>query len=75
MASKDDPPLFLHYPTQKGPVVVGAKQADPTHSAVHGLKLAERLKALGGEFILVYPDQAHPQYRNVGEFLVDRLKK
>ncbi|HYT92708.1 MAG TPA: alpha/beta hydrolase [Gemmataceae bacterium] len=73
--SKDDPPIFLEYPSQKVPPVVGEKQTDPTHSAVLGLKLEERLKAAGIEVILVYPGRTHPQYRNSADYLIDRLKK
>jgi acetyl esterase/lipase len=73
--SKDDPPIFMEYPSQKVPPVVGEKQKDPTHSAVMGLKLAERLKAAGVEVVLVYPGRTHPQYRNSADFLIDRLKK
>src|SRR6266542_941123 len=47
--SKDDPPIFLEYPSQKVPPVVGEKQTDPTHSAVLGLKLQERLRDAGVE--------------------------
>jgi acetyl esterase/lipase len=71
----DDPPIFLDYPSQKVPPVVGEKQTDPTHSAVLGLKLAERLQAAGVEVILVYPGQPHPKYKNATEFLIERLKK
>jgi acetyl esterase/lipase len=73
--SKDDPPIFMEYPSQKVPPVVGEKQKDPTHSAVLGLKLEEKLKANGIEVILVYPGRTHPQYRNSADFLIDRLKK
>jgi acetyl esterase/lipase len=73
--SKDDPPIFLDYPSQKVPPVVGEKQADPTHSAVLGLKLAEKLQAANVEVILIYPGQTHAKYKNATEFLIDRLKK
>jgi acetyl esterase/lipase len=73
--SKDDPPIFMEYPSQKVPPVLGEKQADPTHSAVMGLKLAEKLKEVGVEVILVYPGQTHPQYKNSADFLIDRLRK
>jgi acetyl esterase/lipase len=72
--SKDDPPIFLEYPSQKVKPVVGEKQTDPTHSAVLGLKLAEKLRAVNVEVILVYPGQSHPQYKNSTQFLIDRLK-
>jgi acetyl esterase/lipase len=73
--SKGDPPIFLDYPSQKVPPVMGEKQADPTHSAVLGIKLAEKLKSAGVEVILVYPGQPHPKYKNATEFLIDRLKE
>jgi acetyl esterase/lipase len=73
--SKDDPPIFMEYPSQKVPPVVGEKQADPTHSAVLGMKLAEKLKAASVEVILVYPGNENPQYKNSTQFLIDRLKK
>ncbi len=72
--SKDDPPVFLEYSQQKPPVV-GEKQDDPTHSAVMGLKLEEKLKATGVECILVYPGHPHPQYKRSADFLIDRLRK
>jgi acetyl esterase/lipase len=73
-ASKDDPPVFLEYPSQKKPPVVGEEQTDPTHSAVLGLKLEERLKKAGVEVILVYPGKTHPKYKNSAAFLIERLK-
>jgi acetyl esterase/lipase len=73
--SKDDPPIFMDYPSQKVPPVVGEKQTDPTHSAVLGMKLAEKLKGAGVEVILVYPGQPHPRYKSTTEFLIDRLRK
>jgi acetyl esterase/lipase len=73
--SKDDPPIFMEYPSQKVPPVVGEKQVDPTHSAVLGMKLAEKLRAVGVEVILVYPGQTHPQHANSAQYLIDRLRK
>jgi acetyl esterase/lipase len=73
--TKDDPPIFMEYPSQKVPPVLGEKQADPTHSAVMGQKLAEKLKSVGVEVILVYPGHAHPQYKTSADYLIDRLRK
>jgi acetyl esterase/lipase len=73
--TKDDPPIFMEYPSQQVPPVVGENQKDPTHSAVLGIKLAEKCKAAGVEVILVYPGQTHPQYKNSAAYLIDRLKK
>ena len=73
--TKDDPPIFMEYPSQKVPPVVGEKQADPTHSAMMGLKLQEKLKAVGVEVILVYPGHSHPHYQNSAAYLIERLNK
>lgn len=73
--SKDDPPIFMDYPNQKVAPVVGEKQADPTHSAVLGIKLAEKLNAAGVEVILAYPGKTDPKYKDVHAYLIDRLKK
>ena len=54
---------------------MGEKQSDPTHSAVLGIKLAEKLKAVSVEVILVYPGHPDPKYKNAADFLIDRLKK
>jgi acetyl esterase/lipase len=72
--SRDDPPVFLEYSQKEAPVV-GEKQKDPTHSAVMGLKLEERLKATGVECILVYPGHPHPRYKHSADFLIDRLRQ
>jgi acetyl esterase/lipase len=73
--TKDSPPIFMEYPSQKVAPVVGEKQADPTHSAVMGLKLAEKLKAAGVDVILVYPGVDNPPFKNSTAYLIDRLKK
>jgi acetyl esterase/lipase len=73
--SKDDPPIFMAYGSQKVAPVKGENQKDPTHSALLGLMLEERLKEAGVECIIVYPGRTHPQYKGVNDFLIDRLKK
>lgn len=73
--SKDDPPIFMDYAGQKVPPVVGEKQDNPTHSAVMGMKLEEKLKAAGVEVILNYPGHIDPRYKNAAAFLIERLKK
>jgi acetyl esterase/lipase len=73
--TKDDPPIFLEYPNQKKPPVKGENQDDPTHSALLGMILMERLKAAGVEGILVYPGQTHEQYKTSADFLIDRLPR
>lgn len=73
--SADDPPIFLEYPSQKVPPVKGEKQTDPTHSALLGMMLLEKLKSAGVEAVLVYPDRTDPRYKNSAQFLIERLTK
>lgn len=73
--TRDDPPIFMDYPSQKIPPVLGEKQTDPTHSAILGIKLMEKLQAAGVEGILIYPGQTHRQYKSAAEYLIDRLRK
>jgi acetyl esterase/lipase len=75
LVTRDAPPIFMEYPSQKVPPVVGEKQIDPTHSAVLGMKLADKLQSVGVEAILVYPGHPHAQYKNSAQYLIDRLKK
>lgn len=73
--TKDDPPICMNYGSQKKPPVVGEKQDDPTHSAVLGMKLAEKLKAAGVDVVLFYPGHGHPDYKSTSQYLIDRLRK
>ena len=73
--TKDDPPIYMDYGNQKVAPVKGEKQADPTHSALLGMLLEEKLKATGVEVVLVYPDRPHPRYKSAAQFLIERLKK
>ncbi len=75
LVSKDDPPIFLDYPNQKTPPMVGQKEADPTHSAMYGVKLAEKLAATGIEAVVSYPDQKDEKYGSIAKFLIAKLKK
>lgn len=73
-AGKGDPPIFLDYPSQDKPAKVGEEQKDPTHSAVMGVTLVEKLKGEGVEARLSYPGMKDPDYATVTDFLIDRLK-
>jgi acetyl esterase/lipase len=73
--TKDDPPIFLEYPAQKArPPVKGEAQDDPTHSALLGMILMEKLKEKGVDAILVYPGHEHDKYKASADYLIDRLK-
>ncbi len=69
--SKDDPPIAMFYRGEKP--VVGSSPKDPTHSGIMGVKLEERLKAVGVDVVLVHPGRKHPKYRGSTGYLIDRL--
>jgi acetyl esterase/lipase len=75
LAGKGDPPIFLDYPRQDKPPVVGEAQTDPTHSAVMGLKLQEKLREHGVECHLMYPGHDDPDYPGIYDFLIAKLKQ
>ena len=72
---KNDPPIYLDYPNQKEAPEVGKKEADPTHSAMYGVKLAEKLHAAGVEAVVAYPQKKDEQYGSITKFLIAKLKK
>jgi acetyl esterase/lipase len=72
--SKDDPPVALFYHGEKGPKK-GDSPRDPTHSALLGLMLAEKLKEAGVDYVLVYPGHPSTRYKNSTEYLIDKLSK
>ncbi len=73
-ASAGDPPIYLDYPNQKEPVVPGTNQTDPTHSAILGLKMAERLTEVGVEVHLNYPERP-ANIKSAREFVLARLSR
>jgi acetyl esterase/lipase len=74
LVSKDDPPVYLDYPNQKQPPVLGKAEADPTHSAIYGIKLVEKLEAAGIEAVLSYPGHQDKEYASIQQFLIKKLK-
>ncbi len=75
LVSSDDPPLFLDYPNQKTAPVLGEKQDDPTHSALYGVKLAEKMNEFKIEVVVQYPAQKDEKYGSLLEFFKAKLKK
>ena len=73
-AGPGDPPIFLDYPSQNKPAKKGEEQKDPTHSAVLGLLLEEKLREAGDEVHLAYPGHEDPDYPGVIDFLIAKLK-
>jgi len=74
LATKDAPPIGLFYGGDKN-AKVGDSPKDPTHSPILGIKLEEKLKALGVDVILVYPGRPSAMYKNSTDYLIDRLRK
>ncbi|MSR54528.1 MAG: alpha/beta hydrolase [Gemmataceae bacterium] len=72
--SKDDPPVFMEFPSQKKAPVKGENQDDPTHSAVAGMLLMEKLNEAKVEGIMTYPGHTHEKYKGSVDYLIDRLK-
>ena len=73
LVSKDDPPIAMFYGGEAP--VVGSSPKDPTHSGIMGIKLAERLREVKVDVVLVHPGQPHPRYKNATDYLIDRLTK
>ncbi len=74
LITADDPPVLLQYNARAGePPVPGQPARDPTHSAVLGIKLLEKLRATGVEGHLVYPNGPDSPYPTAVAFLIARL--
>jgi len=74
LVTEDDPPIYLDYPNQKTPPVLGQSEKDPTHSAIYGMKLVEKLKSANVEGVLSYPRHADATYGSISKFLIEKLK-
>lgn len=72
--TKDDPPIAMFYGGEKNPKK-GDSPKDPTHSALLGKLLQEKLNEVGVDCVLVYPGNPSPEYRNAYDYLIDRLQK
>jgi acetyl esterase/lipase len=73
LVTNDDPPIYFDYPNQKTPPLVGQQESDPTHSAMYGVKLAERLSSAGVEVVLAYPGRQDEKYGSISKFLISKL--
>jgi hypothetical protein len=74
LVSKDDAPIYLSYPGQKQAPKKGQKEPDPTHSAMYGVGLEEKLKEAGVEVILAYPGHEDTKYGSIEKFIIAKLK-
>ena len=75
LITSDDPPIYLDYPNQKTPPVVGQAGPDPTHSALYGIKFAEAAKDSGIEVVVSYPGHKDEKYGSVSKFLIEKLSE
>jgi acetyl esterase/lipase len=73
LVTKNDPPIYLDYPNQKQLPKAGQVEPDPTHSAMYGVKLAEKLKETGVEVVLAYPGKGDEKYGSPTKFLIEKL--
>lgn len=74
-ASGDDPPAFLLFTKADKPPAKGETQIDPTHSAVLGLMLKERLDALGVACEARYPGDGRAGDADLTRELIATLSK
>jgi len=74
LVTPDDPPIYLDYPNQQTPPKLGQEERDPTHSAMYGVKLAEKLQSAGVEVVLSYPGHEDQKYGSIVKFLITKLK-
>jgi len=74
LVTNDDPPIYLDYPRQSAPPRLGQEEVDPTHSAMYGVKLAEKLRAAGVEVVLSYPQHRDKEFGSPAEFILRKLR-
>lgn len=72
LVDKNDPPLYLDFNADPAPL--GEAQKDPTHSALYGVKLAERIAPLNVECVVSYPSKKDTKYGSTTKFLIAKLK-
>ena len=73
--TKDDPPVFAFYNEPKGPLPADAKPGQGIHHINFGLKLKERMDALGIECIVKHGDDYRQTGGNSTQDMVTFLKK
>ncbi|MEC5128780.1 alpha/beta hydrolase [Verrucomicrobiales bacterium BCK34] len=77
LLSKDDPPLYMNYrmrpedPVPDGPAAHGWK----IHHVIFGVKLKEKMDALGLESYLNYPGKKSEKHPSFADFLIAKLRE
>ena len=77
LITEDDPPIFMGYGmAPDDPVPVDSEKASgwKIHHVMFGVKLKEKMYALGIEADLKYPG-AHTTYKSTADFLIEELVK
>ncbi len=69
-SSSNDPPIYLFY---NDPPAMNQNQKAPAHSANFGVKLQEKLRSVGVECRLTYPELADDKYPTPADFLIAML--
>ncbi len=69
-ATPDDPPIYLSYDNRPG---LGRPQKDPTHSANFGVKLKERLDAIGVPCEIACPGAPAHEHDSIESYLIAKL--
>lgn len=73
LVTKDDPPVLLTFGKPDVPVEAGQSPKDPTHFAIYGVKLAEVMAKAGVEAVVSYPGAESAKYKNINDFLIQKL--
>lgn len=71
--TKDDPPVYAVYSEPRGPLPADAKPGTGIHHINFGLKLKERMDALGVECIVRHTDEQRNVQQEMVDFLVRHL--
>jgi acetyl esterase/lipase len=71
LVTADAPPIYIYY---TDPPALGKKQKNATHSANFGVKLQEKMKAIGVSCDLMYPGAPDSKYPDPVAFLIGELK-
>lgn len=75
LVTSDDPPIYLDYPGQKSEPQQGQVEPDPTHSAMYGVKLAEKLREKNVEVVLSYRQKPESKYGSPEKFMIKKLSE
>lgn len=72
--TKDDPPVYAFYSEPRGPLPPDAKPGQGIHHINFGLRLKERMDALGIECVVRHRDEGANPDKEIVEFFIRHLK-